>query len=429
MLRPPAELDLRVSPTATLLVPIEATAVHRAPPARRSRGGAGGRRGCDDRGADVVGLSGPAGRSRRRDVAGRDGHDRERRAAASPRPVACEGPGADACGHRGRDGRRPRRRRPPLRGRGAQTARCGRCGRPTAPALHPTGEYQLASDRQRVLAVVRVGWNGDVLPRRRGEGSAARARRHGRRRFGPAHHEHRRRRGEQLPRQAVARRQPDRVRLGSRRRARRLRRRRRRQARAAGQRRRVSRPCRAGRPTAGRWRSCAPSRTSRRSGTCGRCELERARCGRSRTTRYGQPWGGSWFPDGRRIAYSHEDRLIVRDLEIGRGAGLPDPASRDVWCARRRSRRTAGASCSRCTATARGCSSSRAAPMRQGPRGSDRRGIHVGARRPAASRITAAGRGLGRLGDGAAMAAGQLRRPIAGLSLIGELSMNSVIPL
>ena len=29
----------------------------------------------------------------------------------------------------------------------------------------------------------------------------------------------------------------------------------------------------------------------------------------------GQPWGGSWFPDGKRIAYSYEDRLIVRDLE------------------------------------------------------------------------------------------------------------------
>ncbi len=33
--------------------------------------------------------------------------------------------------------------------------------------------------------------------------------------------------------------------------------------------------------------------------------------------RYGQPWGGSWFPDGRRIAYSHEDRLIVHDLQTG----------------------------------------------------------------------------------------------------------------
>jgi hypothetical protein len=33
--------------------------------------------------------------------------------------------------------------------------------------------------------------------------------------------------------------------------------------------------------------------------------------------KYGQPWGGSWFPDGRRIAYSHETRLIIRDLQTG----------------------------------------------------------------------------------------------------------------
>ena len=33
--------------------------------------------------------------------------------------------------------------------------------------------------------------------------------------------------------------------------------------------------------------------------------------------RVGQAWGASWFPDGRRIAYSVEDRLIVRDLERG----------------------------------------------------------------------------------------------------------------
>lgn len=32
---------------------------------------------------------------------------------------------------------------------------------------------------------------------------------------------------------------------------------------------------------------------------------------------YGQPWGGSWFPDGQRIAYSHEDRIIVRDIARG----------------------------------------------------------------------------------------------------------------
>lgn len=41
--------------------------------------------------------------------------------------------------------------------------------------------------------------------------------------------------------------------------------------------------------------------------------------------RYGQPWGGSWFPDGRRLAYSHEDRLIVLDLETGRERVYPSP--------------------------------------------------------------------------------------------------------
>ena len=32
---------------------------------------------------------------------------------------------------------------------------------------------------------------------------------------------------------------------------------------------------------------------------------------------YGQPWGASWFPDGRRLAYSHEDRLTVLNIETG----------------------------------------------------------------------------------------------------------------
>jgi Tol biopolymer transport system component len=32
---------------------------------------------------------------------------------------------------------------------------------------------------------------------------------------------------------------------------------------------------------------------------------------------YGQPWGGSWFADGRRICYSHEDSLYVLDLTTG----------------------------------------------------------------------------------------------------------------
>jgi Tol biopolymer transport system component len=33
--------------------------------------------------------------------------------------------------------------------------------------------------------------------------------------------------------------------------------------------------------------------------------------------RVGQPWGASWFPDGKRIAYSLEDRLVLLDLETG----------------------------------------------------------------------------------------------------------------
>ncbi len=33
--------------------------------------------------------------------------------------------------------------------------------------------------------------------------------------------------------------------------------------------------------------------------------------------RYGQTWAASWFPDDRRIAYSHEDALIVMDVQTG----------------------------------------------------------------------------------------------------------------
>jgi hypothetical protein len=31
----------------------------------------------------------------------------------------------------------------------------------------------------------------------------------------------------------------------------------------------------------------------------------------------GMPWGGSWFPDGRRIAYAQEDSLVIQDLDSG----------------------------------------------------------------------------------------------------------------
>ncbi len=32
---------------------------------------------------------------------------------------------------------------------------------------------------------------------------------------------------------------------------------------------------------------------------------------------YGEPWGGSWFPDNQRIAYSHEHDLVILDLTTG----------------------------------------------------------------------------------------------------------------
>ena len=41
--------------------------------------------------------------------------------------------------------------------------------------------------------------------------------------------------------------------------------------------------------------------------------------------RVGQPWGGSWFPDGQRIAYSHEQRLVVLNLSNGRERVYPSP--------------------------------------------------------------------------------------------------------
>lgn len=39
----------------------------------------------------------------------------------------------------------------------------------------------------------------------------------------------------------------------------------------------------------------------------------------------GQPWGASWFPDGQRLAYSHEERLILHDLRTGAEQVFPTP--------------------------------------------------------------------------------------------------------
>lgn len=47
-------------------------------------------------------------------------------------------------------------------------------------------------------------------------------------------------------------------------------------------------------------------------------DLDTGETRRLTSHRYGQPWGAAWFPDGNQIAYSHEERLIVRSLENGR---------------------------------------------------------------------------------------------------------------
>jgi len=54
------------------------------------------------------------------------------------------------------------------------------------------------------------------------------------------------------------------------------------------------------------------------------------RLGEARATRltnytYGQTWSASWFPGNRRIAYSHEDQLVVLDLETGKTLTFESP--------------------------------------------------------------------------------------------------------
>ena len=41
--------------------------------------------------------------------------------------------------------------------------------------------------------------------------------------------------------------------------------------------------------------------------------------------RRGQVWSGAWFAEGRRIAYSHEDRLLIHDLATGRSRDIVSP--------------------------------------------------------------------------------------------------------
>jgi Tol biopolymer transport system component len=41
--------------------------------------------------------------------------------------------------------------------------------------------------------------------------------------------------------------------------------------------------------------------------------------------RFGQPWAASWFSDGRRICYAHEDKLVILDLVTGRRREFDSP--------------------------------------------------------------------------------------------------------
>src|SRR5436305_9396093 len=41
--------------------------------------------------------------------------------------------------------------------------------------------------------------------------------------------------------------------------------------------------------------------------------------------RFGQTWSASWFPDGQRLCYTHEDRLVLLDLATGRSREVASP--------------------------------------------------------------------------------------------------------
>jgi hypothetical protein len=54
-------------------------------------------------------------------------------------------------------------------------------------------------------------------------------------------------------------------------------------------------------------------------------DLAKSEMTRLTNYRYGQVWGGAWFPDGQRIAYSHEDRLMLLELGTGRTTVYDSP--------------------------------------------------------------------------------------------------------
>ncbi len=56
-------------------------------------------------------------------------------------------------------------------------------------------------------------------------------------------------------------------------------------------------------------------------------DIESGQTRRLTSYRVGAPWGGSWFPDGRRLAYSHETELVILDLESGKRRVFRSPVA------------------------------------------------------------------------------------------------------
>jgi hypothetical protein len=61
-----------------------------------------------------------------------------------------------------------------------------------------------------------------------------------------------------------------------------------------------------------------------------RVHLETGRLVRLTSHETGQPWGGSWFPDGRRVAYARDAAIIVLDVETGAGREYPSPIGQNA---------------------------------------------------------------------------------------------------
>jgi cytoskeletal protein RodZ len=59
-----------------------------------------------------------------------------------------------------------------------------------------------------------------------------------------------------------------------------------------------------------------------------KADLESGELQRLTSHTTGRPWGGSWFPDGSRIAYSRDAKLVVLHIETGREAVFDSPVER-----------------------------------------------------------------------------------------------------